>query len=252
MKTRPIIFNIVVIDSYHRAQEFRSLLRSTVVSPSLGSCVKCIDLVDHYYSERGQSVPRRRSPPWIHLILHFLPITSLPKLSRIFLIPTVSKTPQREIALRSVYNGLPRTLPHSSCITRHVKFTVHYIANVSFDTFNHLLSTIRSFDCGLVSCRNLTWLDGDSFSVSDAAAALRNMALRYGMKKYASLLVKNCTDVWPLSLALLTTSRSGKGAQSGLYVDPTELPLILNTLNCVSVGDSLNGKTFEFCTDQGK
>ncbi|EKM57403.1 uncharacterized protein PHACADRAFT_142704 [Phanerochaete carnosa HHB-10118-sp] len=156
------------------------------------------------------------SPPWIHLVVNTIPLDAFPFVENYtfnVLKPSESITLNEPgfYAPRSVFYGLPRSLPATKCSIDDVA-----LSGQRFAAFADLVSFLSSFiaiklhseSCGAkrLSLEEVTWADGDALTPSETPVAFRGMR-RCWRKCFMSIETFGCTAIWPLIWLVVTTER---------------------------------------------
>lgn len=129
---------------------------------------------------------------------------------------------KRTAGIRSMFDGLPRTLPSS----HFYPLENFELGHVRFETFGHLLLTLNSVDLQYddVLCLQLSWSGETSTTVLDNAIVQSIAAIRRWQSGEKQVRVQNFRAVWPFLLCLLTTRLQARIApRRPLYVERTEV-----------------------------
>ena len=170
------------------------------------------------------------SPPWVHLVINAIPYSVFPKIRGYTL--TVSGIPPdsdssddaKSFAPRSIFYGLPRSLPATK---RAVSLTLD---DMHFKSFDDLVSFVDSLMAAKPTRRStqtdlnrVSWSDNSSLSSSITPRAFSGMR-RSWRKRFPMVAVTGCTATWPLLWLLVTTERPGQTPNHPpLYVDGAEV-----------------------------
>ncbi|EKM57221.1 uncharacterized protein PHACADRAFT_254870 [Phanerochaete carnosa HHB-10118-sp] len=195
----PIFRNVEIrtLEDAHRLLEFA---KTSTIGISIGSYISSITV--------RAAVP---SLPWIHLITNAIPHDAFPNLNSYTI--NVSEAPfseapeLRPFAPRSVFYGLPRSLPATK---RPLPLSLR---DLRFAAFADMISFIESFVASKPRSHSaslyldqITWADGNTLMPSETPAAFRGMRRRW-RKHFKSIVSNNCTDAWPLVWLLVTAER---------------------------------------------
>lgn len=205
---------------------FLTLLQPTDAdaTPSFGTCVCSVRL--------EQDVPSVQSIPWIHLILSLVPRNLLPNLEQVNLEAKGTNSSgsaemaKRTVEIRSMFDGLPRTLPSS----HFYPLKNFELGHVRFETFGHLLRTLNSVDSQYddILCLQLSWSEETSATVLDDTSMRSLAAIRRWKSGEKKVRVQSCRAVWPFFLCLVTTRLQARIAPwRPLYIERTEVHKML-------------------------
>ena len=210
---RQRIFERLALRSKEDALQLREFMQTTTGGMSIVAYVS--DLRIHL------TLP---SPPWIHLILNINP-SALPNLASCRIVVNFQDHGSEPglVAPRTVFFGLPRSLPASRLRLRLE------LENLHFDTFRDFVSFVRStkateesLDSPPVSLTRISW-SADSAQAPPANPhtflGLRPVLCNSDSGNYISAI--GCTAIWPLLWLVVTTEPRMR--RVACYIDAREL-----------------------------
>ncbi|GJF00576.1 hypothetical protein PsYK624_168690 [Phanerochaete sordida] len=220
---RAPIFAELELRTREDARRLLAFARTTTLGTSIGAHVRELTL--------SVSLP---TEPWVHLAMHTLPRALFPQLASYTLRFTTTAPAGAHLAPRSVFAGLPRTLP----APRHAP-DVHLDA-LRFGAFAALVAFVdsllarRAHGLAALTLADVAWADGAALRPHEVPRAFRGARRRWGKHVLSIQVLRHQGAAWPLLWLLVAVERARPApGHAPLFVDAAEMCRIVALVQIV-------------------